>query len=108
MGTVGGVTAEGDDALSPATTTCAAAIIKAMRFPAPAGGGVVNVTYPFVFQSTPAPRTGGRWCLALQDLIWPPQKNEAPKAARIEQPLDVLRPSSRVVVAHVAFVYVGG
>ena len=34
---------------APAVERCIVGIIKALKFPSPKGGGVVNVTYPFVF-----------------------------------------------------------
>lgn len=49
QGTVTSVTA-GDATISDAEmVTCVISAVKAMTFPAPEGGGTVNVTYPFVF-----------------------------------------------------------
>lgn len=37
----------------PAVESCVAAAARRWRFPAPEGGGVVRVSYPFVFESAP-------------------------------------------------------
>ena len=35
----------------PATRACVVRLLKTLRFPPPGGGGIVNVTYPFVFST---------------------------------------------------------
>ena len=37
----------------PPVDACVANVIAAIQFPAPQGGGVVNVSYPFVFAAAP-------------------------------------------------------
>ncbi|HOX42401.1 MAG TPA: AgmX/PglI C-terminal domain-containing protein [Myxococcota bacterium] len=40
-----------DELKSPAVAGCVQKVFQRLRFPAPKGGGVVNVTYPLVFKS---------------------------------------------------------
>jgi len=46
-GTVASSKASGVD---PEVASCIAAVVKAIQFPKPQGGGIVKVTYPFVFR----------------------------------------------------------
>jgi hypothetical protein len=48
-GSVASSTASGVDA---EVSSCVAAVIKAIEFPKPSGGGTVQVSYPFTFRST--------------------------------------------------------
>jgi len=45
------VVADDESLKSPAVAACVQKVIQRMKFPAPRGGGVVHVTYPFVFKS---------------------------------------------------------
>jgi hypothetical protein len=49
QGTVATASATGVD---PEVASCVAAVIKAIEFPRPKGGGIVKVTYPFTFRAT--------------------------------------------------------
>jgi hypothetical protein len=57
----GSVTRISADGFDPAVDACVAGVLSSLRFPRPAGGGVVHVNYPFVFQhsGTDADRPAG-------------------------------------------------
>jgi hypothetical protein len=50
IGVDGDVTSSSGSGMHPEVASCVATAIKAIRFPKPAGGGHVDVRYPFVFQ----------------------------------------------------------
>lgn len=50
IGSDGRVLSSTGTGFDPAVDTCVAGVIKAIRFPAPDGGGTMRVNYPFIFR----------------------------------------------------------
>ncbi len=50
IGSDGSVLSSTGTGFDPAVDTCVADVIKAIRFPAPDGGGTMRVNYPFIFR----------------------------------------------------------
>lgn len=53
MGNVTSATVLGDTVASPAVADCILTRVRRWRFPEPRGGGIVVVTYPWIFTTTP-------------------------------------------------------
>ncbi len=51
IGSDGSVRLSKADGLDPKVASCVLAVIDSMKFPAPKGGGIVKVSYPFVFRA---------------------------------------------------------
>jgi serine/threonine protein kinase len=49
IGPSGAVQSAEANGLNPVVSNCVATVVKSMRFPAPQGGGIVTINYPFVF-----------------------------------------------------------
>lgn len=53
IGADGSVLSSKADGLDPNVASCLLAVIDSMKFPEPKGGGVIKVSYPFVFRADP-------------------------------------------------------
>lgn len=56
-GLVQSASATNDTLGSQAVSTCVVQVVRTMRFPAPTGGGIVAVNYPFIFNTGATPMT---------------------------------------------------
>jgi len=78
-GIVASATGNGMD---PSVASCVASVIKAIEFPKPKGGGVVNVRYPFTFRPAGSTAPIGGAAPPLPPLPDPPKPEPAKPAAK--------------------------